>query len=171
MAAYCRLLAKAVGWSDERTDLLGVAATMHDTGKIGIPDAILKKAGKLDKAEWEVMKTHPRIGHNILIKGNSELFQLAAEISLNHHEKWDGSGYPQGLTGDKIPESARIVAIADVFDALTMKRPYKEAWPLDQVLTQIKAISSHHLETRLVETFITILPQILEEKSKWDAKS
>ncbi len=100
---------------------------MHDTGKIGIPDAILKKPGKLTADEWRIMKNHPTIGHGILNQSKEPIFQLAAEISLNHHEKWDGSGYPNGLKATRIPESARIVAVADVFDALSMKRSYKEA--------------------------------------------
>jgi len=170
MAAYCRLLALAMGWSVPRAELLGLTAPMHDTGKIGISDVILKKPGTLNAAEWEIMKTHSQIGHDILSKSDSSLFRLAAEVALNHHEKWDGSGYPRGLSGLEIPESARIVAIADVFDALAMKRPYKDAWPLDRITALLQESSGLHFEPRLVETFLQLLPQLLEEKMKWDAR-
>ena len=105
MAAYSRALAEALGWDAERCSLIELAAAMHDTGKIGIPDAILTKPGKLNAEEWEIMKTHSRIGHDILAKGDAPLFRLAAEIALSHHERWDGSGYPMGLAGEAIPES------------------------------------------------------------------
>ena len=170
MAAYCRLLALALGWSKPHADLLSLAAPMHDTGKIGITDVILKKPGKLDATEWDIMKTHSQIGNDILSKSNSNLFRLAAEVALNHHEKWDGSGYPHGLSGLAIPESARIVAMADVFDALSMKRPYKEAWPLDRITALIQESSGLHFEPRIVDTFLHILPQLLDEKLKWDAR-
>lgn len=169
MAAYSRLLAEAVGWSSEQAKLLELAATMHDTGKIGIPDAILKKPGALDADEWIVMKTHSRIGYEILNKSDAPLFQLAAEIALRHHEKWDGNGYPDGLSGANIPESARIVAVADVFDALSMRRPYKEAWPLDRVLATLDQAAGNHLEAKLVNTFKRVLPNMLNIKAHWDA--
>lgn len=168
MAAYSAALAKASGWSDEASQQLELAAPMHDTGKIGIPDAILRKPGKLDADEWVAMKTHARIGHDILSKSKAPLFQLAAEVALRHHEKWDGSGYPDGLAGEAIPESARIVALADVFDALTMKRPYKEPWPVERVLTTLRESSGGHFEPRLVELFESILPDILDIKARWD---
>lgn len=170
MAAYSRSLAEAVGWGRERCGLLELAAPMHDTGKIGIPDAVLKKPGKLDAEEWTIMKTHTSIGHGILKQSNAPMFQLAGEIALNHHEKWDGSGYPNGLSAEDIPESARIVAVADVFDALSMKRPYKEAWPLDKTLAFLKENAGHHLDGRLVQAFMDILPAILEIKADWDAR-
>ena len=122
-----RALAIAAGWSGEDANLLEQAAPMHDTGKIGIPDAILKKPGLLDADEWQVMKRHPQIGYDILSRSSAPLFRLAAEIALYHHAHWDGNGYPAGLAGERIPESARIVALADVFDALTTQRPYKDA--------------------------------------------
>lgn len=170
MAAYSRTLAKAIDWNEEQCHLLELAAPMHDTGKIGIPDAILKKPGKLDADEWFIMKTHTSIGHGILKQSKAPLFQLASEIALNHHEKWDGSGYPNGLAAERIPESARIVAVADVFDALSMKRPYKEAWPLAKVLEFIKQNAGSHLESRLVDAFLDNLPTILELKSEWDVR-
>lgn len=168
MAAYAGALTDACGWAEENCRLLELAAPMHDTGKLSIPDAILCKPGKLDAQEWEVMKTHARVGANILAKCESPVFQMAAEIALRHHEKWDGSGYPDGLAGEEIPESARITAIADVFDALSMKRPYKEPWPLDRVMANLYEQSGRHFEPRLIEIFDSILPRILQIKSTWD---
>jgi putative two-component system response regulator len=167
MAAYASALAKASGWSTDDCKQIELAAPMHDTGKIGIPDLILKKPGKFDAAEWEVMKTHSVIGYDILSKSKAPVFQMAAEIALRHHERWDGSGYPDGLAGELIPESARIVALADVFDALTMKRPYKGAWSLAQALEIIQEGAGSHFERRLVEQFMSILPQILEIQAMW----
>jgi putative two-component system response regulator len=167
MAAYARVLASAIGWTDEQCDRIGMAATMHDTGKLGIPDTLLQKPGKLDAAEWVTMRKHCQIGFDILSKSSSPVFRLAAEIALYHHEKWDGSGYPIGKSGDAIPESARIVALADVFDALTMKRPYKEAWPLEKVLDTLREGSGKHFDPRLVDVFLAHLPEILEAKDYW----
>ena len=169
MAAYSRLLAEAVGWDQERAKLLELAAPMHDTGKIGIPDSILKKPGPLSADEWKVMRTHSRIGYEILSKSDAPLFQLAAKVALRHHEKWDGGGYPDGVSEANIPEAARIVAVADVFDALSMRRPYKEAWPLDRVLSTLDEAAGYHLEARLVSAFKRILPEVLNTKVRWDA--
>lgn len=170
MAAYSRALADTIGWSPDRSKLLELAAPMHDTGKIGIPDSVLKKPGKLDAEEWVVMKTHTTIGYGILKQSKAPLFQLAAEVALSHHEKWDGSGYPHGLLGEDIPESARIVAVADVFDALSMKRPYKEPWPVSRILDFFKENTGSHFDRRLVEAFMDIMPKVLEVKNEWDAR-
>lgn len=170
MAAYSRILALAVGWNEEQASLLELAAPMHDMGKIGIPDAILRKPAALDSEEWAIMKTHCRIGYDILRQSKATVFRLAAEIALRHHERWDGSGYPDGLAGDNIPESARIVAVADVFDALTMRRPYKDAWPLDRVLVTLAESAGNHLDAMLVNTFRDILPAVLDIKAQWDAR-
>lgn len=170
MAAYAGALAGACGWPADACKLLELAAPMHDTGKIGIPDKILRKQGPLDAAEWEIMKTHAQIGHDLLSKSNAPAFVMAAEIALRHHEKFDGSGYPGGLAGESIPESARIVALADVFDALSMKRPYKEAWPLDRVMETFEKGSGAHFDPRLVDAFVSILPQILNIKNEWDER-
>ena len=116
------------------------------------------------------MKTHSIIGYDILSKSKAPIFQMAAEIALCHHERWDGSGYPDGLAGELIPESARIVALADVFDALTMKRPYKGAWSLTQALEIIQEGAGSHFEPRLVEQFMFILPQILEIQAMWASR-
>ena len=170
MAAYSRALAEASGWDEECCTLIELASAMHDTGKIGIPDGLLKKPGALDAEEWAIMKTHTRIGHGILAKGEAPLFQLAAEIALHHHERWDGSGYPLGLAGEDIPESARIVAVADVFDALSTKRPYKEAWPLERVLATIRESAGSHLDPHMVTRFLNIEPRILDIKARWGAQ-
>lgn len=170
MAAYARELAAALGWNSEQCRCIELAAPMHDTGKMGIPGHILRKPGKLDAGEWEVMKTHTRIGYHILCKSDGAVFKMAAEVALRHHEKWDGTGYPDGLAGKAIPESARIVALADVFDALTMKRPYKEAWPIEKSVAALRESSGSHFEPRLVERFESILPRILEIKSQWDTR-
>ncbi len=170
MAAYAAALAEACGWDEERCRLMDMAASMHDMGKIGIPDAILRKPGKLDDDEWAIMQTHARIGYGILCQSDAPVFRLAAEIALRHHERWDGTGYPDGLAGVEIPESARIVAIADVFDALSMRRPYKEPWPLERILDTLRDSSGSHFEPRLVEAFLDMLPRILEIKTFWDER-
>jgi len=170
MADYSALLAEAVGWSEESVALMKLAAPMHDTGKMGIPDAILQKPAKLDAAEWAVMKTHARIGHDILARSEARVFKLAAEIALYHHERWDGSGYPEGLAGTEIPQSARIVAVADVFDALSMRRPYKDPWPVERVVETLNAEAGHHFEPELITLFNASLERILEIKATWDAR-
>jgi putative two-component system response regulator len=168
MAAYSSALATAAGWSQEACLQLELAAPMHDIGKLGIPDAILHKPAKLDAAEWAVMQTHSDVGYKILSKSSAPLLQMAATIARYHHEKWDGSGYPCALAGTDIPEMARIVAIADVFDALTTKRPYKEPWPLAQVMETVQSSAGSHFEPRLVELFVGILPQILAIQAEWN---
>ena len=168
MAAYTRELAATIGWSPADCDLLELAAPMHDTGKIGIPDAILRKPGKLNPDEWAVMQTHTRIGFEILASSDAPVFRLAAEIARYHHERWDGSGYQEGLAGEAIPASARIVAVADVFDALSMKRPYKEVWPLEQVVATLRAGAGRHFDPSLIVAFENCLPRLLEIKAEWD---
>ncbi|WP_221795739.1 HD domain-containing phosphohydrolase [Oceanobacter mangrovi] len=170
MAAFSATLAKAIGWDSERSSLLELAAPMHDTGKIGIPAHILKKPGPLTDDEWEIMRRHPQIGHDILCCSDEPVFRLAAEIAICHHERWDGKGYPNSLKGEEIPESARIVAIADVFDALTMDRPYKDAWPLEKTLAVMEEGAGHHFDPHMWEIFKAVLPEILAVKEEWDAK-
>lgn len=169
MADYSVVLAKSIGWNDEDLENLFLAAPMHDIGKIGIPDSILKAPRKLTAEEWEIMQQHPIIGSSILGKGKAPLFQMAAEISLAHHEKWDGRGYPQGLKGTDIPISARIVAIADVFDSLTMERHYKKAWSFDEAYQYIRDNAGRHFDPKLVEHFISQDEAIRAVKAKWDA--
>jgi putative two-component system response regulator len=167
MAAYAGTLARGYGWSAEQSQRLELAAPMHDTGKLGLPHAILRKPGPLDESEWVIMRTHPQIGYDILSKSKAPVFQLAAEIALRHHEKWDGSGYPGQLAGKEIPESARIIALADVFDALSMKRPYKEPWPLDRIVAHIHAGKGAHFDPGLVDVFADVLPQLMEVHTRW----
>ena len=168
MAAYSQCLALAHGWPFEKACLLAQAAPMHDTGKIGIADAILKAPRRLSLSEMEVMRSHAEIGHRILSQCDTPLFNLAAEIALCHHEKWDGTGYPRGLREEAIPESARIVAIADVFDALTMKRPYKKAWADDDAFDHLKRGSGQHFDPVLVDCFLSIKEEVLETKRYWN---
>ncbi|MFV2033259.1 MAG: HD domain-containing phosphohydrolase [Gammaproteobacteria bacterium] len=170
MASYSAALAGALKWPVEKAATLELAAAMHDTGKIGIPDSILKAPRKLAADEWEIMKTHAEIGYHILKQSDTPIFQLAATIARYHHEKWDGSGYPHGLSGDAIPECARIVAIADVFDALTMSRAYKKVWNTDQAISMLQEDAGKHFDPSMVELFISIIPQILGIKERWDAR-
>lgn len=167
MAAYARALAVAAGWPDHLVSRLELAAPMHDTGKIGTPDYILQAARKLTADEWEIMKLHTENGFRILSNSSSKMFAMAAEIAHHHHEKWDGSGYPDGLSGEAIPESARIVALADVFDALTTKRPYKQAWSIEDSVAEIRKGAGSHFEPRLVALFENILPELLRIREKW----
>ena len=167
MAEYSVALARTFGLSEKECYLILHAAPMHDIGKIGIPDRVLLKPGKLDAEEWKIMKTHSEIGAKILSGSRSELLQKAAEIALTHHEKWNGSGYPVGLTGEDIPLSGRIVALCDVFDALTMERPYKKAWPVKDSVTEIKKLSGAHFDPQLVNHFLQILPEILKIKAQF----
>lgn len=161
------LLARRLGHGEAQCELLLHASPMHDIGKIGIPDHILLKPGKLTAEEWAIMKTHTTIGANILEGDDSELLRHAREIALCHHEKWDGSGYPHGLAGESIPLSARIVALADVFDALTSERPYKRPWPVDEAVAYIREQSGQHFEPRIVEHFLASLPEILAIGSRF----
>lgn len=167
MAAYCYDLALLAGLSDYEADLLKRAAPMHDIGKIAIPDAVLLKPGKLDNDEWQIMRQHPVIGHQILANSERPILTAAATISLQHHEKYDGSGYPAGLNGEAIHVYARIVAIADVFDALSHSRCYKEAWPLDKVLEEMKRCSGTHFDPVLLQLFIDNIDTFVAIKECW----
>ena len=138
MARYSRLIAEQLGLDPEICELIELASPMHDIGKIGIPDNVLLKQGPLNEGEWEVMKQHTIIGHEILSGSDSKYLRMGASIALNHHEKYDGSGYPYGLQGEEIPIEARIVAVADVFDALTTKRPYKNNWTVQDAVQFLK---------------------------------
>ncbi len=164
---YSQCLAKAMGMSDKEAESLLYSAPMHDVGKIGIPDKILLKPGRLDGKEWTVMKRHATIGENILNRSNNKLLQQASIIAANHHEKWDGSGYPKGLKGTDIPLYGRIVAIVDVFDALTTERPYKKAWSIDSAMELISSESGKHFDPILAKLFIDNLEDILIIKNKY----
>jgi len=163
MSGISKLLAIEAGLLDEPlVELIFNASPMHDIGKIGIPDRILLKPGKLDKDEFEIMKTHAEIGGKILDGHSSDLMVMAKEIAISHHEKWDGSGYPNGLSGEDIPLSGRIVAIADVFDALTSVRPYKKSWSNEDALAEINNSAGKHFDPTLVEHFNNIIPTVIE---------
>lgn len=168
MAAYSAALARAALWNVERAKLIELAAPMHDTGKIGISDDILKAPRKLTEQEMIIMRSHAYIGYKILSKSQTPLFNMAADIALHHHERWDGTGYPKQLVAEQIPESARIVAIADVFDALTMKRPYKQSWPVEDAFDYIEQHAGSHFEPRLVDCFLSIKAEILAIKQQYD---
>ncbi len=170
MAAYSAAIARCYGWSVQQADMLELAAPMHDIGKVGIPDEILKKPGPLTDEEWNIMRTHPKIGHNILSRSQTPLFSMAADVAMYHHEKWDGSGYPRIFKGDKIPEAARIVAVSDVFDALTMKRPYKDAWPVEKAINEIKNCSGTHFDPDIVRCFLETERQVRNLKVDWDKR-
>ncbi len=154
MAMYARVIATKLDMPRFDREMIYRAAPMHDIGKVAIPDSILGKPGRLDAAEFELMKTHTVRGHDILSGSQSELIQWGAQIALSHHERFDGTGYPHGLIGEAIPLAGRIVAVADVFDALTMKRPYKKAWPLEQARDYLSKNAGSHLDPNCVEAFI-----------------
>lgn len=167
MSHFSRVLALAAGFSENAADELLNAAPMHDVGKIGIPDSVLRKPGKLDDEEWQVMRQHVEIGARIIGEHVSGVLRTAQIVALSHHEKWDGSGYPRGLRGEEIPIEGRIVAIADVFDALTSVRPYKQAWSIEEAVGFLREQSGQHFDPRLVELFIGRLPEILEIRERW----
>ncbi|MEJ2576803.1 MAG: response regulator [Gammaproteobacteria bacterium] len=166
MSRFSQVLARAAGFDEYQAELILNASPMHDIGKLGIPDRILLKPGRLDEEEWAVMQTHVHIGARILDGHPSELMQMAARIARHHHERWDGTGYPHGLAGEAIPIEARIVAVADVFDALTSRRPYKEAWPVETAVAELHRIAGSHLDPTLVNLFVSRLPEILDIKQQ-----
>lgn len=161
MSSYCALIAAGRGMDEEQVDLILNSSPMHDIGKMGIPDAILLKPGKLTEEEWVVMRRHTLIGASILKGGSSKYLEAGAEIALTHHEKWDGTGYPNGLAGTDIPLSGRICAIADVFDALTTKRPYKDAYTNEKALEIMAAGRGTHFDPELYDIFIASFDQVL----------
>jgi putative two-component system response regulator len=156
IARTCVTIAIRLGLPDPEVELLARAAPLHDVGKIGIPDAILLKPGRLSDDEFEVIKTHTTIGAEILAGSRSPLLRLAEQIALSHHERWDGSGYPAGLHSDAIPLVGRIVAVADVFDALTHERPYKDAWPVQAAVDEILAQVGRQFDPDVVGAFSTL---------------
>lgn len=171
MSEVCHLLAKEVGLNDEDAELIKQAAPMHDIGKIATPDAVLLKPGKLDHEEMDVMKEHPQVGYDILKGSQRPILQSAAIISQQHHEKYDGSGYPNGICGENIHIFARIVAVADVFDALTHKRCYKEAWPIDKVISMMNDIKGSHLDPVIVEALLNKMDEALSINKKYQDRN
>ncbi len=167
MSYFAQHLARAAGFEVARAEDLLNAAPMHDVGKIGIPDHILLKPGKFDDAEWETMRRHPEIGATIIGEHPSGVLQLARVIALTHHEKWDGTGYPYGLAGEAIPIEGRIVALADVFDALTTVRPYKQAWTVADALSHIEAQAGKHFDPTLVPLFLALEPELHAIREQW----
>nr|WP_242445657.1 HD domain-containing phosphohydrolase [Chromatium okenii] len=161
------LAAQCPGWTEDDAEVLLHASPMHDIGKIGIPDAILLKPGKLTPEEWKIMQTHTTIGGDILSGDKSDLLRMAREIALSHHEKWDGSGYPLGLAGEAIPLTGRIVALADVFDALTSQRPYKNAWSIEDTLQLIRSEAGGHFDPQLVVLFLELIPEVLAIRDRY----
>jgi putative two-component system response regulator len=167
MSHSSALLARHLGWNNDQCEIMLHASPMHDVGKIGIPDRILLKPGKLTPEEWLIMQKHASIGGDILSGDDSELLQMAREIALTHHEKWDGSGYPLGLAENAIPISGRIVALADVFDALTSERPYKKAWEVDAALDLIREQSGKHFDPSIVAVFLQLVSEILNIRNRF----
>lgn len=168
MSRYCSVIAEAMGFDQPRKDTLRIASKMHDVGKIGVPDSILLKPGKLTPDQFEIMKTHAQIGYDILTGSASDLASTAAVIAWTHHEKIDGSGYPRGLVGDEIPLEGRIAAVADVFDALTTDRVYRKAFTLPETLTIMREGRGAHFEPAIVDVLFDRLDEILTLKSELD---
>lgn len=160
MSLYSRALAESIGLSEDEAEVIELSAPLHDIGKIGIPDSILLKKGPLSEEELKSMRRHPLIGYEILENSPSKYLQKGGEIALAHHERYDGTGYPYGLKGNDIPLAARIVAIADVFDALTSVRPYKQAWSVDQAFEYIQNESGQHFDPELVTAMLSIRSKI-----------
>jgi putative two-component system response regulator len=182
VGCYCRCIAETLGKSPEFVENIFLAAPLHDIGKIGIPDSVLLHRGPLSESQWEIMKQHCEIGHGILKEDSSvriayrqlfesgshyekscddnQILNMAASIALTHHEKWDGSGYPRGLSGEEIPLHSRMVAVADVFDALITRRPYKEACYEEVALATMERIAAAHFDTQVFDAFLESLPRI-----------
>jgi hypothetical protein len=148
---YSRALALHLGLSNREADEIAYASMVHDVGKANVPDAVLKKAGPLDREEWAIMQAHTNWGEELLLE-NSD-FEMAREVARWHHERWDGSGYPDGLAGEEIPLPARIVAVADVYDALISRRPYKEPWPAEKAIAELRRLAGQHLDPEIVAAF------------------
>lgn len=166
MSRIAEILAKGLGLDKNACEMVLNACPMHDIGKIAIPDSILLKNGPLASEEWEIMKTHCQAGSKILGGHHSEIIWTASQVAMCHHEKWDGTGYPNGLKGADIPLVARIAAVADVFDALTSVRPYKKAWPVEKAVDLIRRESGRHFDPEIVEVFLGHLPEIVAVKQE-----
>ena len=167
VALYSKELALLYGLSQEEADKLQMASPMHDIGKVGIPDAVLNAPRKLTMDEWEIMQTHAHLGYDMLKSSNKPILQAAAIVANEHHEKWDGSGYPSALVGKEIHIYGRITAIADVFDALGSERVYKKAWELEKILTLFKEESGKHFDPELVTLFLNNLDTFLAIRDKF----
>jgi putative two-component system response regulator len=157
---YCELIASHLGWSQERCERLRVASELHDVGKVAIPDHILRKPGKLTAAEFDVMRTHTQVGYELLADADAEVMRLAATIALTHHERWDGGGYPHGLSGEAISPEGRVVAIADVFDALTSDRVYRPAFPIGIAIDMMAAERGSHFDPEPLDAMLAVFDQV-----------
>jgi putative two-component system response regulator len=166
MSRYSALIAEKLDLPAKEVKNILYASPMHDIGKIGIPDSILMKPGKLTEEEFGIMKTHSIIGANLLAYSKSEILQVAEQIAISHHEKWNGKGYPQGLSGDNIPLSGRIVCLADAFDALISKRPYKDPYPIETAADIIKKERGEHFDPDIVDVFLENIDEILKIKDE-----
>ena len=162
MSHYSHIIARAAGFDEAMAEDLLHAAPMHDIGKIGIPDFVMVKEGELNIEERQLIQAHTLMGSDILADSEVPLLQMAQRIAMSHHEKWDGSGYPYGASGKKIPQEARITSLADVFDALTSRRRYKDAWSFENSVEEIKALSGTHFDPEVVVAFEKVLPQMRE---------
>ena len=167
MSRFSQRLAQQMGWPNDECNRILNASPMHDIGKIGMPDRILLKPGKLTGEEWDIMKTHAEIGAKLLSGSESRLMQMAEVIAMTHQERWDGSGYPLGLKEKEIPLVGRIVAVADVFDALTSVRPYKKAWSFDDSTSEIIEKSGIHFDPEIVSAFKESIPDFLTIKDEF----
>ena len=160
MSSYCEIVARQIGHDEQRCELIRLASQLHDVGKVAIPDSILLKRGKLTPEEFEVIKSHAEIGFQMLSGSASEVVQMGALIARTHHERWDGEGYPRGLTGEDIPLEGRIAAVADVFDALTSDRVYRSALPIRSATEMMRSERDSHFDQRLLDVFLGALPEI-----------
>ncbi|MCK6408427.1 HD domain-containing phosphohydrolase [Thauera sp.] len=167
MSHYSALIARQLGLGEELAEALLMAAPMHDVGKLGIPDTILLKPGRLTPEEFAVMKRHPQIGHDILKGSSSSILRLGATIALTHHERFDGSGYPRGLAGAAIPIEGRIVSVADVFDALTSSRPYKPAWPMSRAIALLREGRGSHFDPHCVDALLHAWDGVLAVQARY----
>jgi response regulator RpfG family c-di-GMP phosphodiesterase len=170
VAKFSALIAEALGWSEEMADMVEYASPMHDVGKLGIPDSILHKPGKLDPDERTIMEKHTVIGANILSNAKNEVMQWSRMVALGHHEKWDGSGYPQGISGSDIPPICQIVALADVYDALSCKRVYKPAFPHEKVMAIIHEENGRHFAPQMVKAFAGVIDRIVAVRDEYADK-
>jgi response regulator RpfG family c-di-GMP phosphodiesterase len=170
VALICEFIAKKLGLSEKHVEIIKHSAPMHDLGKIGVPERILHKPGALDEEEWAVMKTHPEIGHKLLSKLNYGIPQMGAMVSLSHHEKWNGSGYPNGVSGSNIPLEGRLMAIADVVDALGSTRSYKKAWKDEDIIALIQEQKGLHFDPDIADIVIHNFDQIMEIRKQYPDK-
>mgnify|MGYP000515985581 CR=1 FL=1 len=165
IAHYSAMLAKAYGLEERECYFMLQAAPLHDVGKVAIPDSVLQKPGPLDANEWELMKSHTLIGYNLLKSERLKILEVASRIAISHHERWDGRGYPYGLYKEDIPVEGRIVAITDVFDALTSKRPYKDAWRFEDAANFIIKGGGTQFDPKTIEAFVGIIPEIIKKST------